>query len=220
MKNKGDKMTQPKVTVIMGLSNSGKDTVTNIILNTSWINYRYGTTLILVNDKIDSEKNHYICKFSGGFKRYIEASYCLQAGVLDTKEGKSLKVPNSDDTFLDLLIKASKLVPQINPRLTVDALINALGKKIPERETENIVFNDIRRLVEADAVINLGIPYDLIYVTRPGVVAKESDNSVIYCFNYLMQNKARKRFNMIMNNGSLEDLEVKVNDIIKTTRGD
>lgn len=202
----------------MGLSGSGKDTITNIILNTSWREYRYGKTLILVHDKKEDEKNHYICKFSGGFKRYIESSYCLHAGVLDTTECKSLKVPNSDDTFLDLLIRASKLVPQINPRLTVDALITRLKTKITNPNTEYIVFNDIRRLVEADAVINLGIPYDLIYVTRPGVVAKESDNLVNSCFNYLMQNEACNRFDLIMNNGSIEDLKVKVNGI-KTTRG-
>lgn len=114
--------------VLLGLSNSGKDTAAGFMLA----------------DNI---------KFSAMMKRTLEKWYGLNEGDLDNKFVRSQIVPGESFTYLDVMVRAYHAWQAIDDKLTVRPTTKQIRQSL--EAGRDVVLTDIRKEVEVEAVREL-----------------------------------------------------------------
>ena len=176
---------------IVGVSRAGKGTLANILHDQ------------LSRQHLRVER----FKFSSPMKRWFEETYGLYEGAFEVPEVRSSKVPGHPDgiTYLDLMIRASKHLLAIDPRIMTLALDPEVRHIIKWSDVQ--IFDDCRFPAEVDYLLDLqkqGHRLINVHIYRSGTEALESDRYLLpNCFRL----SSLSEFHTLPNLGSLGDLE-------------
>lgn len=183
----------PTIYNIMGFSDAGKDTV---------------TLELLKHVKARS------IKWSRPMKNMLEQVYGLRAGILDDKDFRQQVISTHPDriTWAELMIRCYHYFPMIDPDMMTQAVRKQMAYVLGQGF--DVLLTDTRNHTEALEIEDYSSAVNLvnIWVHRPGIKPKESDLAQEDIFNrlqpYAIVNHA------IINDGSLEKLRVKVQEVI------
>ena len=142
--------------VILGASGAGKDTLLSALLDLSPIYKKVS--------------------FSRPLKSYLEEAYSLEPFYLDTPEGKATPFPPApNNTFLDVLMEAYHCSKEgvLGHMVTDLALKNILSDYKPVA-----VFTDMRKLMEAQHLVKLGLPIYLVNLSSHLEVVRSTDETM------------------------------------------
>lgn len=181
------KCLPPKhVFLIMGLTHSGKDSIARII-QTYYPDFEN-------------------IKFSGAMKRAVESIYGLEPGASEHVKYDRI-YPDSDLTYLDVMVGFWRYVPKIDERMMLQAAYRQASK------SDRLLFTDVRSDYELDWVEAQYPNYEVIYVTSPNAKPRESDSNLCHLVQRAMENSLTNFY--INNDGDLDHLEcLVVKDIL------
>lgn len=177
---------EPTIWVVLGKTRSGKDTIGEVLTSGSYYFKRF--------------------KMADSMKRFIEKSYDLPAGAMEDSEYRNSKIPDSDRTYLDLMIEIYTLQPKTDPLFWKRETFRQM-RRFLEVEKLSIVCTDLRQPTEVSEVIALAKHYPLIAlrVDREGVPDIVSDEHLED--NWQRIKSIASYSDTYVNNGTLEQLK-------------
>ena len=176
---------KPTLIVVLGKTRSGKDTIGEVITSESYYRKRV--------------------KMADQMKRFIEKSYDLPIGAMEDPEYRNSKLPDSDRTYLDLMIEIYTLQPKTDPLFWKRETFRQM-RQLLEVEKLSVVLTDLRQPSEVTEVLKLAEHYPLIAlrVNRDGVPDIVSDESLEE--NWQRVKNIASYSDTYVNNGTLEQL--------------
>lgn len=177
---------KPSILVILGKTRSGKDTIGEILTSKSYYRKRV--------------------KMADAMKRFIEKSYVLPYGAMENPEYRNSKLPDSDRTYLDLMIEIYTLQPKTDPLFWKRETFKEI-KRLLEVEEMSVVLTDLRQPAEVSEVLELAKHHPLIAlrVDRDGVPTIVSDEHLED--NWQRIKTIASYSDTYVNNGTLEQLK-------------
>ena len=147
--------------VILGLSDAGKSTLAR--------------GLVGLGQELFPRTPPQIVKFSAPMKRFLESSFHLPEGYLETDKGRSalsLAGPPGD-TWLDVMVRSAHHFRAVHPGISIAPTIRKLADL--EKAKAPAIIDDCRYPNEVEALLEFGGNLRFVLVARPGQVARPSD---------------------------------------------
>jgi hypothetical protein len=149
-------------------------------------------------------------KWSRPMKDMFEMVYDLPAGFLDDPEKRLEKLPGTDISYLDVMVKAFEFFPQIDPHMMTRKVTKLIKQMLMSR---TVILTDTRNFTEMYVILKFldeGIEVIPVWINRPGITAMKSDEYQREIFDSLWVRSNRGFF---VSNHTTEDLKVAAEEL-------
>lgn len=154
------------VTVVMGDSGSGKDTLAGLLM---------------------ADANTRNIKFTEAIKENFENLYQLEPGSLNNKEFRKRMMPTQNKTWNQFLVDSFFHLRALDPQIAIYSTIIKLDKI--KTGWTNFVFTDVRVVEEVQVVLQMmeeGYSFNLVWLTSNRAVPQPSDINQRQIFNLVV----------------------------------